>query len=88
MTDDVILTGRFITQPEAILFFSCGRKSFVLQIWLLNWPPKGTKSVDFNEKIIHCAKLRGGSTLEVEAIKVSGLRDACVVKTPDRHETP
>ena len=58
---------------------------------LLTVPSKGTKSVDFHEKIPRFI----AQNYEEEQIskyndpirELNGLRDACVVKTPDRHET-
>lgn len=58
---------------------------------LLTVPPKGTKSVEFHEKISRFIAQNyeeDQPSRYHETIKeLSGLRDACVVKTPDRHET-
>ena len=58
---------------------------------LLTVPPKSTKSVDFQEKIPRFIAQNYDEEQPSkyhEAIKeLNGLRDACVVKTPDRHET-
>lgn len=58
---------------------------------LLTVPPKGTKSVEFHEKISRFIAQNYEEEQPSkfhEAIKeLTGLRDACVVKSPDRHET-
>ena len=80
------------------MFFSCSsvgktarRAPDMAAHSLLTVPAKGTKSVDFHEKIIRFIAQNyeeDQPSKYHEAIKeLSGLRDACVVKTPDRHET-
>ena len=57
---------------------------------LLAVPPKSTKSVDFQEKLPRfiANNYDDEPSKFMDAIKeLNGLREACVVKTPDRHET-
>lgn len=58
---------------------------------LLTVPPKGTKSVDFQDKLSRFIAQNYDEDQPskfFEAIKeLSSLRDSCVVKTPDLHET-
>ena len=60
------------------------------QQYLLAVPAKATKSVDFTERFPRFI----GNNYDDEPAKFSeqikelnGLREACVVKSPDRHET-
>ena len=57
---------------------------------LLAVPPKGTKSVDFQDKFPRfiANNYDDEPSKFIDAIKeLNGLRDATVVKTPDKHET-
>lgn len=57
---------------------------------LLAVPAKSTKSVDFQEKFLRFIEQNYDEKPSSfsDAIKeLNGLREACVVKSPDRHET-
>ncbi len=57
---------------------------------LLSAPPKATKSVDFQDKFPRfiANNYDDDASKFMDAIKeLNGLREATVVKTPDKHET-